>query len=210
AEGRAVFVLSPQPHRVAEHTRILAAPAHGLRALMYVEGGPEASLYVRAGGTTVSEMGRLDVGFSTFWSIPNVIAVVTKGGKGRRRVCYGPDGQAYWGDRGGGGAGLGGGEPAQGAGGDGPRARPRRAGSRRRGCRDQVLRRAAVAVGVDPRRGRVHHGAARGDEARDVAEPDRHERDELLPVLSRGGAGDPQDRRRRSHRQRGVAVGADS
>src|SRR5262249_28742000 len=78
AEGRAVFVLSPQPHRVAEHTRILAAPAHGLRALMYVEGGPEASLYVRAGGTTVSEMGRLDVGFSTFWSIPNVIGVVTK------------------------------------------------------------------------------------------------------------------------------------
>ncbi len=76
--GRAVFVLSPQTHRVAEHSRLLAAPALGLRALMYVEGGPEASLYVRAGGTTVSEMGRLDVGFSTFWSIPNVIGVVPK------------------------------------------------------------------------------------------------------------------------------------
>jgi hypothetical protein len=78
AAGRAVFVLSPIPHRVAEHSRLLAAPSLGLRALMYVEGGPEASLYVRAGGTTVSEMGRLEVGFSTFWSIPNVIGVVPK------------------------------------------------------------------------------------------------------------------------------------
>jgi hypothetical protein len=77
-DGRAVLVLSPVPHRVAEHSRLLAAPALGLRRLMYVEGGPEASLYVRAGGTTVSEMGRLDVGFSAFWSIPNVIGVMPK------------------------------------------------------------------------------------------------------------------------------------
>jgi uncharacterized protein YigE (DUF2233 family) len=76
--GRAVFVLSPVLHRVAEHMQLLGAPALGLKSLMYVEGGPEASLYVRTESGEVSEMGRLEVGFSTFWSIPNVIGVVEK------------------------------------------------------------------------------------------------------------------------------------
>jgi len=76
--GRAVFVLSPVPHRVVDHMQLLGAPALGLKALMYVEGGPEASLYVKTDAATVSEMGRLEVGFSTFWSIPNVIGAVEK------------------------------------------------------------------------------------------------------------------------------------
>lgn len=60
--------------------RLLELPLD-LRRLMYVEGGPEASLYVKAGGkVAVAEVGSFETGFfendtnRIFWPLPNVIA----------------------------------------------------------------------------------------------------------------------------------------
>src|SRR5262249_51181530 len=58
-DGRVVLVLAPRPHRVRELAERMAAPEVGMRALMYVEGGPEASLYVKTAAVTVAEIGRM-------------------------------------------------------------------------------------------------------------------------------------------------------
>ncbi len=78
-DGWAVFVHSRTPYRMAILARMLAEPALGIRGLVYMEGGPEASLIVRHGEARVSEMGSWEDGFNpnddnhVFWDLPNVI-----------------------------------------------------------------------------------------------------------------------------------------
>lgn len=78
-EGRAVFVHVRTPYRMQVLSAMLAAPELGLRGLAYMEGGPEASLVVRAGDDRVSEMGSYEDGFNpnddnhVFWDLPNVV-----------------------------------------------------------------------------------------------------------------------------------------
>jgi hypothetical protein len=78
ADGRVVFLHSRTPYRMADLSRVLAG-LH-LRGALYLEGGPEASLYVRAGATTIAEIGSFETAFfdgsnSAFWEIPNVVAL---------------------------------------------------------------------------------------------------------------------------------------
>lgn len=79
AAGRLVFVHVRTPYSMGAFREILASPAVGLRAALYLEGGPEASLVVRAGTERVAEMGSYETGFfesddnHRFWDIPNVI-----------------------------------------------------------------------------------------------------------------------------------------
>jgi hypothetical protein len=80
-DRRGWFVLyhSRTPYRVTTIGQMLARAGLGLASLMFVEGGPEASLYVEAGGQRVSEIGSYETGFHeaddnrAFWTIPNVI-----------------------------------------------------------------------------------------------------------------------------------------
>jgi len=77
-DGWMVFIHSRTPYRMAEFNRMIAAPALRMAGVMYVEGGPEASLYVKTGAGTVSGIGSweskfLDDSNTHFWSIPNVI-----------------------------------------------------------------------------------------------------------------------------------------
>lgn len=80
-EGRLVFVHVRTPYSMGAFRRILAAPEVGLRAALYLEGGPEASLVVRTGVRAVSEVGSYESGFfesddnHRFWDIPNVIGL---------------------------------------------------------------------------------------------------------------------------------------
>jgi hypothetical protein len=52
-----------------------------LTGAMFVEGGPEASLYARAGDHAVAEMGSFETDFTenddnrVFWPLPNVIGL---------------------------------------------------------------------------------------------------------------------------------------
>ncbi len=79
-QGRAVFMHTRTPFRMESLSRMLAAPALGLRGMIYLEGGPEASLVVDAEGQRVAEMGSYEDGFNenddnrAFWDLPNVIA----------------------------------------------------------------------------------------------------------------------------------------
>ncbi|MBI2893796.1 MAG: phosphodiester glycosidase family protein [Deltaproteobacteria bacterium] len=77
--GRVAFVHVRTPFTMAMFRRILASSAVGLVSAMYLEGGPEASLWVRGERETVAEMGSFESGFfesdenRRFWEIPNVI-----------------------------------------------------------------------------------------------------------------------------------------
>ncbi|MGE0788544.1 MAG: phosphodiester glycosidase family protein [Sandaracinaceae bacterium] len=79
-EGRAVFMHTRTPYRMTVLDRMLADPALGIRGMIYMEGGPEASLFVDADGIEVSEVGSYETGFfendsnREFWAVPNVIA----------------------------------------------------------------------------------------------------------------------------------------
>ena len=78
-EGRAVFMHTRTPYRTAVLNRMLA-DGHGLRGMIYMEGGPEASLVVNAEGHRVAEIGSYEDGFNenddndVFWQVPNIVA----------------------------------------------------------------------------------------------------------------------------------------
>lgn len=78
-EGRAVLVHVRTPYRMSVLARMLAAPALGIRGLVYMEGGPEASVVVDAEGARVGEMGSWEDGFHeaddehAYWELPNVV-----------------------------------------------------------------------------------------------------------------------------------------
>ncbi|NCQ59779.1 MAG: hypothetical protein GW913_03805 [Myxococcales bacterium] len=68
------------PHRMAVLSRMLAAPELRLRGMVFVAGGPEASLYVQAEGVRLAAMGSYEHhffesdGHHAFWDLPNIIA----------------------------------------------------------------------------------------------------------------------------------------
>ena len=78
-EGRAVFMHTRTPYRMTVLNRMLA-DGHGLRGMIYMEGGPEASLVVNAEGHRITEMGSYEDGFNenddndVFWQVPNIVA----------------------------------------------------------------------------------------------------------------------------------------
>lgn len=80
SEGRAVFMHSRTPYRMEVLSRMLSAPELGLRGMIYLEGGPEATLLVRAEGHSVRAVGSYEDGFNEnddnqgMWDLPNVIA----------------------------------------------------------------------------------------------------------------------------------------
>lgn len=79
-EGRAVLVHVRTPYRMQVLARMLAEPSLGIRGLVYMEGGPEASVVVDAEGQHVGEMGSWEDGFHEaddnreYWDLPNVVA----------------------------------------------------------------------------------------------------------------------------------------
>lgn len=79
AQGRAVFVHSRTPYRMDVLSRMMVDLDLGIRGLVYMEGGPEASLVVRAPPHEVTEIGSWEDGFNPnddnrrLWEIPSVI-----------------------------------------------------------------------------------------------------------------------------------------
>ena len=75
-DGRPVFVHARAPEQMSAFAELLAR--RGLRAAMYVEGGPQASLYVHAGNVEVAEMGTGLLPNSSFFQIPNVLGFLPR------------------------------------------------------------------------------------------------------------------------------------
>jgi hypothetical protein len=79
--GRLLFIHARSPWPVHELVAALLAAPIDLRQAMYVEGGPEAQLYVRGGGTELSRVGASDHGLELATGnlpVPNVLAAVRR------------------------------------------------------------------------------------------------------------------------------------
>jgi hypothetical protein len=80
-QGRVLFIFSRYPHTMKELNDILLALPLNLDGAMHVEGGPEASLSIHAGGVNVDLNGSYETGFvendseARQWPIPNVLGV---------------------------------------------------------------------------------------------------------------------------------------
>ena len=83
-EGRILFTFTRSPYSVHDFINQLKQLPIDLQQAMYLEGGPEASFYVDAGGTKVAKMGSYETGFwendgnHSFWEVPNIIGVKRK------------------------------------------------------------------------------------------------------------------------------------
>jgi len=83
--GRILFIHCRSPYSTHDLIDILRGLPLDLERLMYVEGGPEASLYVAVDGKeVVSKIGSFETGFRElddndhFWPIPNVLGFAPK------------------------------------------------------------------------------------------------------------------------------------
>jgi hypothetical protein len=80
-EGRILFLFTRTPYEMADFNRRLLALPLGIVRAMHVEGGPEASLSVRAPGMKVDLAGSFETAFvesdgnSRQWALPNVVGV---------------------------------------------------------------------------------------------------------------------------------------
>jgi hypothetical protein len=88
--GNVLFIHSRSPWDVHDFIDILKEMPLGITRAMYLEGGPEASLAVAAGGVNKLFLGSYETGFNEndhnwrAWALPNIIGVErvkSKGGK---------------------------------------------------------------------------------------------------------------------------------
>jgi len=83
-QGRVLFVFTRSPYTVRDFIDMALSLPLGVRNMMYLEGGPETSLFVSAGGVKVEGFGSFETGFleadtnDHFWPIPNVLAVTAE------------------------------------------------------------------------------------------------------------------------------------
>lgn len=79
--GKVLFIFTRSPYRVNDFVKMLLDLPLRIKNMMYLEGGPEASLYVSAGGVRVGKYGSYETGFyekddnNQFWPIPNVLGI---------------------------------------------------------------------------------------------------------------------------------------
>jgi len=79
-----LFIICRSPYRVTDFINILRNEPLQLKRLMYLEGGPEASLYINHTNLRLKKYGSYETGFNEndtndrYWDIPNVIAVSRK------------------------------------------------------------------------------------------------------------------------------------
>ncbi|HJZ86824.1 MAG TPA: phosphodiester glycosidase family protein [Polyangia bacterium] len=82
--GRVLFIHARSPWPVHHLIQALIALPIDLRRAMYVEGGPEAQLYVHAGTEELERVGSFETGFNEnddnarAWAIPNVVVAVRR------------------------------------------------------------------------------------------------------------------------------------
>jgi hypothetical protein len=91
-QGRLLFLHARSPYRTHDFIELVRRLPVGLQRMMYLEGGPEASLHVSAGGRTVRRVGSYETGFNendtntVYWELPNVLGVVAPQGEGSAPV----------------------------------------------------------------------------------------------------------------------------
>lgn len=82
--GRVLFIHARSPYQVRVFIGMLLRLPLAIRTMMYVEGGPEATLYVNARNARFENVGSYETGFREddtnreAWPLPNVIGIVRK------------------------------------------------------------------------------------------------------------------------------------
>ncbi len=83
--GNALMIFCRSPYSVHQFTDMLLALDIDLKNAMYLEGGPEASLYLKTAAAQLDGYGSYETGFfesddnNRPWPIPNVIAISKRG-----------------------------------------------------------------------------------------------------------------------------------
>jgi hypothetical protein len=81
-QGRLLLLHTRSPYRMRDFVDLVLRLPLGVKRLMYLEGGPEASLHVAAPGRTVRRVGSYETGFNEnddnreYWGLPNVLGVL--------------------------------------------------------------------------------------------------------------------------------------
>lgn len=82
--GRVLFIHARSPLSVHDFINTIKAPPLSITRAMYLEGGPEATLYARAGGETIERFGSYETDFNenddnnVAWPLPNIIGVLPR------------------------------------------------------------------------------------------------------------------------------------
>ena len=81
--GKVLFIHCRSPYTMHDFINIVLRSPLDIRNMMYLEGGPEASLYVNHCDVEVSRVGSYETDFfdnsnNRFWNIPNVIGITKK------------------------------------------------------------------------------------------------------------------------------------
>lgn len=82
--GNIYFIFSRSPYTHQKMIDFLISLIPGIRTTVYLEGGPEASLFIHTSDTTITKIGSYvsktyaNDNNDHFWKIPNVIGVVAK------------------------------------------------------------------------------------------------------------------------------------
>jgi hypothetical protein len=90
-KGRLVFIFCRSPFRMAALSKLLLGLPLGILRAMHLEGGPEASLTIRAGGVRLDLAGSYETRFNendknrAQWRLPNVLGVRRAPARRRRR-----------------------------------------------------------------------------------------------------------------------------
>lgn len=83
-QGRILFIHTRAAWRTHDFVNTLLAMPISLKRLQYAEGGPEAQIYVKAGGVELERFGSFETGFvenhlnKKAWPVPNVIGVIPR------------------------------------------------------------------------------------------------------------------------------------
>jgi hypothetical protein len=83
-KGNVLLISTRSPYTIRQFSEILLSLPLAIKNVMYLEGGPEASLYLDANGKKIERIGSYETGFwesdnnEQFWPLPNVIGIVKK------------------------------------------------------------------------------------------------------------------------------------
>ena len=83
-QGNVLWIFTRSPYTIRQFSEILLSLPLKIKNVMYLEGGPETSLYVNTNGKKIEKMGSYETGFwesdanTQYWPLPNVIGIVKK------------------------------------------------------------------------------------------------------------------------------------
>lgn len=83
-EGNALFIHSRSPYIVHDFINIIMEAPLNIKNMMYLEGGPEATLYINHNGVELVAIGSYETNFFEsnanveMWSMPNIIGITKK------------------------------------------------------------------------------------------------------------------------------------